>query len=1218
MTDAVARLADAVSGGALGTAFAVTNRWALTAFHCVGDRQTHEIRVRRVRLEWDHGDVSDALVDDGDPFLDIALLHLDRALPRELAPIRLVRKVTEESLFEAPGAVPAVAEVPIFRASGEITWPNAHLVDEAPVIQLTCRQAAAELSLQGLSGAPVIVRRSGGAVGVIRRNPPRPDRPELAAGATVYATPVEAILAQWPRLQQAGALLGSDPLPVIQHLAGRSGARTETTLRASVRQLLLVTDLGLDESDLRDAPGRLLDVERGRMIIGVTKDLRKGDATRKAERELDPCLESRGQQTGERFTGVITDGAEWRLYHRVNGELRAVDGANFIVDPASPERLLTWLEAVLATGKRIRPTPDEITLKLGAGSPAYALNAATLAGIYARYRDEPLVKVRRDLWAKLLTTASGRNFTDDDSLFVDHTLLAAMAKVIGHAVLGFLRPGHNELTAASIMSGTEFSAAQIGGVIEADFFNWLTDLPDGEQFIRDLARRLTRFAWDHVEHDVMKLLYESIIPEEVRHSLGEYYTPDWLAEYIIDECVDDPLHQRVLDASCGSGTFLFHAIRRYVARAEAAGRSAPDIVSDVGERVIGFDVHPVAVTLARVTYLLAIGMERLRHDDRPAFTVPVYLCDSIRWGQDAPLWSYEGLSIRTNTDHSALLYDLDYPDRSELTDRLRFPDRVVANSNRFDRLVAELADLATGREPGSPVPSLGGIFRRFDVHTDDRTDLKQTFAKICDLHDQGKDHIWGYYVRNLARPVWLARPDNRVDVLVGNPPWLSYRFMTEIQKALFRDMSKERGLWAGAHVATNQDLSALFVARCIELFLRPGGRFGYVMPLASLSRKAYAGFRAGTFPVQHAPVRLAFDRPWDLHKIKPIFFRQAVGAIFGRRQVGSGGAVPLDQVPEVWSGRFSTKRASRVEATAHVSRIIGEQPPAVRRDSPYAKRFSQGATVVPRFLLTVEPDTNRPFGAGAGRRAVVSRRSVSEKRPWKDLPSLRGTVEQRFVRPLFLGESILPFRPLRPIDAIIPWDQHLLNGSDLDEYPGLATWLRRAEALWVRFRSSERLSLIERLDYQRYLSRQFPTAGYRVVYTKSGMYMAAAIVADQMAIIDHKLYWGAVDSLDEGRFLTAILNSTVLTLTVRHLQGRGEHNPRDFDKYIFQLPVPVYKTADPAHQRLVALAERAEHVAANIPLPAKRFEVQRRCIREALAHDGVMSDIDAIVKTLFA
>jgi hypothetical protein len=56
---------------------------------------------------------------------------------------------------------------------------------------------------------------------------------------------------------------------------------------------------------------------------------------------------------------------------------------------------------------------------------------------------------------------------------------------------------------------------------------------------------------------------------------------------------------------------------------------------------------------------------------------------------------------------------------------------------------------------------------------------------MCRLHDEGRDHVWGYYVRDLARPTWLARPENQVDRLVGNPRWLAYRFMTPEMQASF-------------------------------------------------------------------------------------------------------------------------------------------------------------------------------------------------------------------------------------------------------------------------------------------------------------------------------------------------------------------------------------------------------------------------------------------------
>ena len=330
----------------------------------------------------------------------------------------------------------------------------------------------------------------------------------------------------------------------------------------------------------------------------------------------------------------------------------------------------------------------------------------------------------------------------------------------------------------------------------------------------------------------MKVLYESVISTSERHRLGEYYTPDWLAEEIVSQVVTEPLAQRVLDPGCGSGTFLFHAVRRYLHAAAAAGTANADAVRGVISHVTGVDVHPVAVTFARVTYLLAIGMDRLQAADRPPVAIPVYLGDSVQWSHGETLMHADGLSIPT--DDGSRLW----------ADDLRFPERLLDDACRFDQLVSELADRAADREPGAPVPSLAAVFRRYAVNPEDQPVLAQTFEIMCRLHDEGRNHIWGYYVRNLARPVWLAQPANRVDALIGNPPWLAYRYMPAAMQASFRELSDIRNLWAGATVAPQQDLSALFVVRCIELYLQPGGQFGFVMPLAALSRRQFAGFRA--------------------------------------------------------------------------------------------------------------------------------------------------------------------------------------------------------------------------------------------------------------------------------------------------------------------------------------------------------------------------------------
>ena len=645
-------------------------------------------------------------------------------------------------------------------------------------------------------------------------------------------------------------------------------------MQSDLHMLLAAGPLDLGDDKLQDiileSPAgqrRRIDVEIGFTVFEVKRDLRTGKVRQDAVLQLAGYVASRAEAMQQRYVGVLTDGAEWHLYSLAGDELTLVSSLE--VDPKSPDvdGLCLWLEGVLATDEKIKPTPREITARLGANSPAHALDISDLTVLYQAHKALPTVKLKRELWAKLLTTALGTAFSDDDRLFIEHTLLVTMAEIIAHAVVG-MDPADPSVSPAVLVRGGLFTQAQITGVVDHDFFDWIAEVAGGQQWIRTLARRLARFAWGQVEHDVMKILYESVISTSERHRLGEYYTPDWLAEEIVSQVVTDPLAQHALDPGCGSGTFLFHAVRRYLHAAAAAGTANADAVLGVISHVTGVDVHPVAVTFARVTYLLAIGMDRLQAADRPPIAIPVYLGDSVQWGHGETLMHAEGLSIPT--DDGSRLW----------ADDLRFPERLLADAGRFDQLVSELADRAADRAPGAPVPSLAAVFRRYAVNPEDRPVLAQTFEIMCRLHDEGRDHIWGYYVRNLARPVWLAQPANRVDALVGNPPWLAYRYMPAAMQASFRELSESRNLWAGATVATHQDLSGLFVARCIELYLRHGGQFGFVMPLAALSRRQFAGFRAGRY---RYPVKVAFSQPWDLHAVKPSFFPVPACVVFGEQ-----------------------------------------------------------------------------------------------------------------------------------------------------------------------------------------------------------------------------------------------------------------------------------------------------------------------------------------------
>ena len=252
-------------------------------------------------------------------------------------------------------------------------------------------------------------------------------------------------------------------------------------------------------------------------------------------------------------------------------------------------------------------------------------------------------------------------------------------------------------------------------------------------------------------------------------------------------------------------------------------------------------------------------------------------------------------------------------------------------------------------------------------------------------------------------------------------------------------------------------------------------------------------------------------------------------------------------------------------------------------------------------------------------RAVRSKRSAYEKLPWRDLDPLEGVVETDFVRPVYLGENVLPFCLLEPERCVVPWDgSQLMDGesSRIDLYPRLATWWRKAEEVWLAHRSSERLTLLAQLDFRRKFRDQFPAAAQRVVYSKAGMHLAAARVTDPTAVIDHTLYWGAASSEEEALYLCAVLNSPKITEMVRPLMSYGK-DERHIDMAVWRLPIPLFDPMNKQHLQLAELGRRAESEVAALDLDEnKHFPSLRRQIRKHLALLPIGQEIDNLVDSL--
>ena len=602
-------------------------------------------------------------------------------------------------------------------------------------------------------------------------------------------------------------------LEIVAELADRPG---HEKVRTNVHTLL-VDGLGARSADVQlerpipEVRGRV-DALLGRTVFEFKRDLRQ--ETHDAEEQLTRYLGERERATGERFVGIATDGATFVPYELRGGALRRFAPYTPPVD--DPRDLLEWLSAAVVVTADLEPTPEIVRRELGRQSLAWLRADGDLAEMWAEVADHPDVRLKRDLWARLLERVYGAS-VDNDDLFFQHTYLTVVAKTIATHVLGIDLPEPGDL-----LAGRRFQESGVAGVVESDFFDWLLTATGGAELVRRIALQAARFRLRDVESDVLKGLYESLIDPEQRHDLGEYYTPDWLAARMCEHTIEDPLEQRVLDPACGSGTFLFHAVRGLLAAADHAGLDNRAAIERCCGQVLGVDVHPVAVQIARVTFLLALGEERLR--DHPPIAIPVYLGDSLQWNTRGFLAEREVL--------------IEVPGDDRL---LEFPFAVARDPSLFDSVIARMLDLSEqGAEPDALRTWLE---REHDIPQSEVDTLTATYEQLRALKSEGRNHIWGFVARNLVRPVWLSQPEQRADIVIGNPPWLSYRYMSRGIQQRFREECRQRGIWVGGRVANIQDLSAYFFARCAELYLKADGTIAFVMPYAALSRPQFGAFR---------------------------------------------------------------------------------------------------------------------------------------------------------------------------------------------------------------------------------------------------------------------------------------------------------------------------------------------------------------------------------------
>ena len=925
-------------------------------------------------------------------------------------------------------------------------------------------------------------------------------------------------------------------------------------------------------------------------------------------RQLDDYLAQSASQGRVRM-GILTDGKRWLLRWPNAGPVRTTLPYAFTLEgPDHWIALYEWLrDSALVSLEGVRPDREGIAGHFGPSSPSYQRDIAALTTLYQENAELETIRVKRRLWYDLLRTALGEiayspeGMSDEsraalekvgvgpeemDDLFVRHTYLGAVIGMVVQASFGIDIRRLAATDAADLLQGRELHRATgLQGVLESDFFTWPNEV-GGNPLLQTLARRVARFDWADAPPDTAATLYETIIPPEERRQLGEYYTPTWLVRSMIRELVDAPLNQRVLDPACGSGTFVAEAVAHFITAAGAANWEPKEVLNRLREAVTGIDVHPVAVHLARAAWTLAA---------RPAINAASAV--GIDASLSIPVYLGDALQLRFRTGDMFAEHQITIQTRDQENTDLVFPVSLVERAEEFDALMGDVsACIEQGDDP---------FLALDDNHINDpaeRQIIGNTIAAMQRLHDRGRNHIWAYYTRNMVRPVALAR--SKVDVVIGNPPWINYNQTADVLRTELQNLSRFRyGIWAGGRYATQQDVAGLFFARSVDLYLKDGGVIGFVLPHSALQAGQYSKWRGGRWRVGKSgpgvQVDFTLKLAWDLEQLKPNdFFPVPASVVFARKLPQDASGKPLAGSVERWLGEVGASDVRRESAGITDTGAAGE--------SPYAALSRNGATIFPRVLFFVNETANTAIVQAAPTTTVNPRRGNLDKAPWKDLDltAITGqTVENRHLFDVHLGETIAPYVTLEPLKALLPLKQGDVAIPTDDDGPGgirLAGLERRMRERWQtvsRLWEDNRalangLNLLERLDYVRNLSSQLEWQRnpegrpVRLVYTSSGQ-PTAAILYHDTDLVENVLFWVACRDTDEANYLLAIINSEALYSAVSGMMPKGQFGARHLHKHLWKLPIPGF---DPAQGLHVTIAEAGATAAAGA---GKKFEELR-------------------------
>jgi SAM-dependent methyltransferase len=521
-----------------------------------------------------------------------------------------------------------------------------------------------------------------------------------------------------------------------------------------------------------------IDTLYGNLIIEFENDLRKtlNDALKQLKRYISYLLQS-GEKAS--YLCLATDGILFNVYLPKIKDIEEVELEEIEkidLTKLEPYQTYFWLDRYFFRKEILSPKTEDIVKDFGIKSPAFKYCLNSLERIWNRMKERSDLQVIYDNWQKYLRVTYG-SILGDEVLFLRHSYLAIFAKLVVWMRLTESNTVPSTEEIIKVLDGEFFSRQGIDNFLEEDFFSWIVREQTKEvglDISKKLINQLANYNLKELSEDILKSLYQELVDPETRHDLGEYYTPDWLAQRIVEHILKDNPSASVLDPACGSGTFLYMTVRH---KRDELGFKR-ETLEHIIENVVGIDIHPLAVIIAKTNYLLALG-ELLKKRGKKRVQIPVYLADSINPPEE-------------KIQHSLLTPVPSY--HTKIAEKeVYIPDSIIQDPMTYDSVIETTKEFAKhfANKEGGTLEAYENFMKQHVSQVNDKNTIDMLFytAKAMkELIEEEKDTIWAYVMKNMYKPLFLKE---KFDVIIGNPPWLSYRYVDkgEYQKFLKKNDS---------------------------------------------------------------------------------------------------------------------------------------------------------------------------------------------------------------------------------------------------------------------------------------------------------------------------------------------------------------------------------------------------------------------------------------------